>query len=240
MSAVTIESPIPIFTDADGTPLENGYIYIGVANLNPVTNPLATFFDPAFTIPAVQPIRTLNGFPVYLGTPTKVYVNNVDYSIQILNKSGSLVFNAASGVVGVLPVAQGGTGTSTPSLIAGSNITITGAFPNQTIASTASGGSSTISNDTSTATNLFPLFSSVTSGTASNIFTSNSKLLYQPSTGEFQASIVDAANGIYVNNQTVSVSYTIASGNSAMSSGPITIASGQTVTVSSGCRWVVL
>ena len=239
MSAVTIESPIPIFTDADGAPLENGYIYIGVANLNPITNPLATYFDPAFTIPAVQPIRTLNGFPVYLGTPTKFYVDNVDYSIQILNKSGSLVFNAASGVVGVLPVAQGGTGTSTPSLIAGANISITGSFPNQTIASTASGATA-ISNDTATATNLFPLFSSVTSGTASNIFTSNAKLLYQPSTGEFQASILDAANGIYVNNQTVSVSYTIASGNSAMSSGPITIASGQTVTVSSGSRWVVL
>jgi hypothetical protein len=35
-------------------------------------------------------------------------------------------------------------------------------------------------------------------------------------------------------------SYTIASGNSAMSVGTITIASGQSVTVSSGSRWVVL
>jgi hypothetical protein len=240
MSAVTIESPFPIFTDADGSPLENGYLFIGISNLNPVTNPLPTFFDTAFTIPAVQPIRTLNGFPVYLGTPAKVYVNNVDFSIQVLNKSGSLVFSSASNTVGILPVAQGGTGTSTPSLVAGANITITGAFPNQTIASTASGGSSTISNDTSTATNLFPVFTNITSGTASTIFTSNAKLLYQPSTGEFQASIVDAANGIYVNNQTVSASYTIATGNSGMSSGPITIASGQAVTVSSGSRWVVL
>lgn len=239
MSAVTIESPIPIFTDTDGAPLENGYIFIGVANLNPVTNPLATFFDPALTIPAVQPIRTLNGFPVFLGTPTKFYVDNVDYSIQILNKSGSLVFSAASGVVGVLPVAQGGTGTSTPSLIAGANISITGAFPNQTIASSGSGATA-INNDTGTATNLFPVFTNITSGTASTIFTSNPKLLYQPSDGEFQASIFDAANGIYVNNQTVSVSYTIATGNSGMSSGPITIASGQAVTVSSGSRWVVL
>ena len=238
MSAVTIESPFPIFTDADGSPLENGFINIGVANLNPITNPLATYFDPAFTILAVQPIRTLNGYPVYQGTPTKVYVDNVDYSIQVLNKSGSLVFSAASGVVGVLPVAQGGTGTSTPSLIAGANIAITGSFPNQTI--TGTGGATAITNDITTATNLFPVFTDVTTGTANTIFTSNAKLLYQPSTGEFQASIFDAANGIYVNNQTVSVSYTIASGNSAMSSGPITIASGQTVTVSSGCRWVVL
>jgi len=240
MSAVTIEPPFPIFTDSDGAPLENGYIFIGTANLNPVTNPLATFYNAALTIPAVQPIRTLNGFPVYLGSPARVYIDNVDYSIQVLNKSGSLVFSASSGAVGILPVAEGGTGTSTPSLIAGANITITGSFPNQTIASTASGSSTSISNDTSTATNLFPLFSSITSGTASNIFTSNAKLLYQPSEGEFQASIFDAANGIYVNNQTVSASYTIASGNSGMSSGPITIASGQVVTVSSGSRWVVI
>jgi len=36
------------------------------------------------------------------------------------------------------------------------------------------------------------------------------------------------------------VSYTIASGNSAMSAGPITLSSGVSVTISSGSRWVVL
>jgi hypothetical protein len=49
-----------------------------------------------------------------------------------------------------------------------------------------------------------------------------------------------ATNGILLNNATVSSSYTIASGNNAMSVGPITVASGQTVTVSSGQRWLVL
>ena len=43
-----------------------------------------------------------------------------------------------------------------------------------------------------------------------------------------------------VNSQTVAASYTIAAGYSGMSSGPITIASGQSVTVSSGSRWVVV
>ena len=98
----------------------------------------------------------------------------------------------------------------------------------------------TISNDTSTASNLFPLFSSATSGTPTTIFTSNAKYLYKPSTGELQASALVASNGIVVNNQTISASYTIAAGNNAMSAGPVTVASGQTVTVSSGCRWVVL
>lgn len=55
-----------------------------------------------------------------------------------------------------------------------------------------------------------------------------------------QATQVRASNGIVVNSKTVSASYTIASGDSAMSAGPITVASGVTVTVSSGSRWVVL
>jgi hypothetical protein len=51
---------------------------------------------------------------------------------------------------------------------------------------------------------------------------------------------VRASNGIVVNSKTVSASYTIASGDNAMSAGPVTVASGQSVTVSSGSRWVVL
>lgn len=98
----------------------------------------------------------------------------------------------------------------------------------------------TISNDTSTASNLYPLFSSATSGTPTTIYTSNAKYLYKPSTGDLQASQVVASNGLVLNSATVSTSYTIATGNNAMSVGPVTVASGQTVTVSSGQRWVVL
>jgi hypothetical protein len=103
----------------------------------------------------------------------------------------------------------------------------------------ASVGGAALSNDTSTATNVFPLFANATTGTASTLFTGNAKLLYKPSTGEFQASVPVALNGIVVNSQTVSASYTIAAGYSGMSAGPVTVASGQAVTVSSGSRWVV-
>lgn len=42
------------------------------------------------------------------------------------------------------------------------------------------------------------------------------------------------------NSQTVTTNYTITSGKSAMSAGPVTINSGVTVTVPSGSRWVVV
>ena len=48
----------------------------------------------------------------------------------------------AAGLSSILAVASGGTGTATPSLVAGTNVTITGTWPNQTINSTASGGGS--------------------------------------------------------------------------------------------------
>ena len=48
------------------------------------------------------------------------------------------------------------------------------------------------------------------------------------------------AQGMWENALTISSNYTITSGNSAMSAGPITVASGVTVTVPSGSRWVVV
>ena len=96
----------------------------------------------------------------------------------------------------------------------------------------ASVGGAAISNDTSTATYEYPIFASATSGTALTIYTSNVKLLYKPSTGELQASEITANNGLILNSTTVSTSYTIASGYNAFSVGPVTVANGQTVTVS--------
>lgn len=104
----------------------------------------------------------------------------------------------------------------------------------------SSGSGATITNDTATATNVYPLFAAATSGGLATVYTSNAKLLYKPSTGEFTSSILTAGNGIHVNSKTVATSYTIATGYSGMSAGPITIASGQTVTISSGSKWVVL
>ena len=59
------------------------------------------------------------------------------------------------------------------------------------------------------------------------------------STG-LQSPQLTATNGIVVNSKTVAASFTVPSGSSAMSAGPITVAAGQSVTVSSGSRWVIL
>jgi hypothetical protein len=103
----------------------------------------------------------------------------------------------------------------------------------------ASVGGASLSNDTSTASFEYPLFAAATTGTALTVYTSNAKLLYKPSTGEFQSSELIAGNGLILNNTTVASSYTIATGNNAMSVGPVTVASGQSVTISSGQRWLV-
>jgi len=93
MTALSIQPTFPIFTDIDGQPLENGYIWIGTKNLNPQTNPINVYWDAALTIQATQPIRTLAGYPSNSGTPARLYVNS-DYSIRVQNRNGSLVYSA--------------------------------------------------------------------------------------------------------------------------------------------------
>lgn len=93
MSALSIQPTYPIFTDIDGQPLEDGYVWIGVANLAPIGNPITVYWNAALTIPAAQPIRTRGGYPVNSGTPARLYVNS-DYSIQVQNKNGSTVYSA--------------------------------------------------------------------------------------------------------------------------------------------------
>ena len=101
-------------------------------------------------------------------------------------------------------------------------------------------GGAAITNDTSTSSNIYPLLASATTGNATTVYTSNAKLLYKPSTGEFTSTTFIAGSGFYLNPQTIPASYTVPAGYSASSVGPITIPSGMSVTVSAGSRWVVL
>jgi len=85
---------------------------------------------------------------------------------KTINGASNTITNVslASGVTGTLPVANGGTGTTSPSIVAGSNITVSGTWPNQTINSTASGGGGTVTSVSGTGSaNGFSLSGTVTS-----------------------------------------------------------------------------
>ena len=68
-----------------------------------------------------------------LGTPSSGTLTNCTFPTLNQNTTGT-----AAGLSSILAVASGGTGTATPALVAGTNITITGTWPNQTV--TAAGG----------------------------------------------------------------------------------------------------
>ena len=120
MPTLSVLPPYPIFTDIDGSPIENGYIWIGQANLDPQTFPITAYWDAALTITATQPIRTIGGYPSNAGTPARIFTA-ADYSIRVQNKNGTTVYSAANenGFYGANPDSSdvvyvpGGTGAVT-------------------------------------------------------------------------------------------------------------------------------
>lgn len=70
-----------------------------------------------------------------LGTPTSGNLSNCTFPTLNQNTTGT-----AAGLSSILAVASGGTGTATPALVQGTGVTITGSWPNQTIAATSVAG----------------------------------------------------------------------------------------------------
>ena len=143
MSALSVEPPYPAFADVDGQPLEDGYIWVGTVNLNPITNPIAAYWDSALTISAVQPIRTSGGYPVYQGTLARFYVDS-DYSIQVQDKNGSVVYTSFNGnAFGGAATASNATGNGVQTIFsvssAPSAIYINGVYQNQNTYTVTSG-----------------------------------------------------------------------------------------------------
>jgi hypothetical protein len=161
--------------------------------------------------------------------------------------------------------ATGGTGISVSGgpITSSGSLTITNTAPDQVVSLTGAGTTSisgTYPNFTITSDDQFD--GTVTSvggtGTVSGISLSGTvtssgnltlggtlDLSSPPAIGgtapnTVNGTVLNATNGIVVNSNTVSASYTIPVGSSGMSAGPMTVASGQTVTVSSGSRWVIL
>lgn len=92
-----VESPFKVFTGLDGKPLNNGYVYFGVANQNPITSPVTVYWDAAGTQPALQPLRTENGYIMHAGTPANVFFDG-SYSELVQDSKKRQVFYARTSV----------------------------------------------------------------------------------------------------------------------------------------------
>lgn len=152
-------------------------------------------------------------------------------------------------------------GASTPAAATFSTVTITAGTINGTPigGSTPAAGAFTTVNGTTLTMTLDSAFNSTgalkipVGTTAQQPTGADGKIRYNTNTTKYEgyangawSSLGGGATGggsdeIFIENkQTVTTNYTIPTGKSAMSTGPITINSGITVTVPAGSRWVVL
>ena len=88
---ITLQTPYVQFTELDGSPLDDGAVYIGTAGLNPQTNPTTVYWDNAGTQPAAQPLSTRSGVIARNGAPARVYISASSYSLMVRDKQGRLV-----------------------------------------------------------------------------------------------------------------------------------------------------
>ena len=124
-------------------------------------------------------------------------------SAAVLGANGDIT--SLTGLTTPLSVAQGGTGTTTPALVQGSNITITGSWPNQTIAAATAPGQvypgAGIANSTGSAWGTS--YTTSGSGTVVALATSPTlvtPVLGTPSSGTLSACTVDGTDGVGFRN----------------------------------------
>lgn len=139
--------------------------------------------------------------------------------------------NLTTDVTGVLPTANGGTGLS--SYTTGD---VVYASATNTLAKRAIGTSGQVL----TVAGGIPTWATPASGLPSQTGNAGKYLTTDGVNASWASTGAAAGGGIYVNNTTISTNYTIAAGQNGFSVGPMTVASGYSVTVSSGQRWIVL
>jgi len=162
------QTPV-LTTNAQGqvTGVTNTTITPAVGSITGLATGIATFLatPSSANLAAAVTDETGTGLLVFATSPTLVtpilgVPQSGDFSIGTFtwptfnqNTTGT-----AANVTGIVAVANGGTGTDTPALVAGTNVSITGTWPNQTINSSNPGGTVTSVDAT------VPSFLSITGG----------------------------------------------------------------------------
>lgn len=198
------------------------------------------------TVTGTYPNFTVSSDDQYDGTVTSVDLSagtGISVSGGPITTSGSItVTNTAPDQTVVL---NAGTGISTSGTYP--NFTVTNTAPDQTVSISAGTGisvSGTYPNFTVTNTSPDVPFTYTSTyvpyGQGTTTPDQSADFTYDESVKTLTAPQVNASNGIHVNSATISASYSIPSGSNAMSAGPVSIASGVTVTVPSGNAWVIV
>jgi len=223
----------------------NGYILTlasGVPSWAASTSSGVSFVVTDFTATASQTTFTVT----YTVGLVEVYRNGVKLAVADYTASNGTTIVLATGanVSDVIEVVAFGA-VNTAAVITAQNFSGTGSQTVFTMSVTPANAESVvvaISGVVQDPTSYTVGGTTLTFSTAPPSGTNNISYRYLalPTTTTGTGAVINATNGIIVNNKTISASYTIHSGSNAMSTGPVTVASGVTVTVPSGSRYIVI
>jgi hypothetical protein len=177
---------------------------------------------------------------VWNGTPIAYNYGGTGLSTFTAANYALYSTSASALTAGTLPIAAGGTGQTTattafnalaPSQTSNSGKYLTTNGTNTSWATVATGDVVGPGSSTDNAISRFD-------GTTGKLIQNSTATLSDD--GTITSAQIAASNGLVLNSNTVSASYTIPANYNAVSVGTITVSSGAVVTVPSGSRWMVL
>jgi len=140
---ITVDAQGRLTAAANGSAGGGTVTSVSVVSANGLAGTVAT----ATSTPAITLSTSVTGVLKGDGTAISAATAGTDYLVPggaLGTPSSGTATNITglpltTGVTGLLPVANGGSGTATPAIVAGTNVTVSGTWPNQTVNATASG-----------------------------------------------------------------------------------------------------